>query len=373
MNRYIKSMAIFNNLLFVGTNEGYVYTWNGASWALDATMAGPVNAMYSYGQYIWFAVDTGSETEIHRRNGSGVYSLFQAIYGGGESVDLAGMFTIIYFRIPTNQADIWAFASFYGQGFGPTPMDQVIKNNSISPRKVVNNGGWYIIGGSDIYNSNIGKLYRGPDSVGSSSVLYQANGLIRGVYKINDYKYYVYGNFTQINGVTAQGIALYTINENESWEFSLETFTPLGGGVNGSVYAVTAVGSDIYVAGSFSGAYNTPGGTMLSISKLAVWNEQKGWREIDSVAPIGDETSTMITYNEYAIAGGSFTHTYDSNGNVGIAGFKDDGISYSAIDINGSYLNPNNTIKLQLGPPGDSAHLIWNASLSKWCVVSPTK
>ncbi len=377
MFKTVNNMTSFNNMLFVGTQEGQVYKWDGTTWTLDNTFPGPVKAQNSNTTYISFAIDKGSSTDIYTRDVSGVYTLRGNISGGGQSIHVSVEYSAgFYIREPTTQSGTWAFGdlSSYSLNFNPNAyVNDIIINNSIRPTKLNHVSYGYIIGGYDIFNSSIGKLYRdGP----RSPIVYQANGMIRGIYKISEtsdiVSYYVYGDFTEINGVTARGIVLYTYSRQYSGDFGLDTFTPVGGGINGSVYAVTMAGTDVYVAGQMYGAYNTPGGAEIPLSNVAVWNQSEGWRGLDSMAYIGMGVSSMIYFNNYVIVGGSFTHSYDSNGNVSVVAYKNNGYDYYTIDINGSYLRIQNPSNIQMRSPGNSAHLIWNASLSKWCVVSLT-
>ena len=134
---------------------------------------------------------------------------------------------------------------------------------------------------------------------------------------------------------------------------------------------VLASGSDVYISGPFTGVYNVAGGSVVSIGQLAVWNEKIGWRDIAGPSAIlGSYVSAMASAYEYIVIGGDFNGAFeDFDDYRSIAGIKDSGLSYSDVNILGSYINPENSLKIILGPPGSSAQLVWNSDASKWCVI----
>ena len=99
---------------------------------------------------------------------------------------------------------------------------------------------------------------------------------------------YVAGTFTHAGGVSANNIAKWN---GTGW-------APLGGGVNNTVSAVVAMGSDIYVGGSFTSA---AGGT---VNRIAKW-DGGAWSGLGGGA--NNTVNTLHVSGSLVYAGGAFT------------------------------------------------------------------
>ena len=106
---------------------------------------------------------------------------------------------------------------------------------------------------------------------------------------------YVGGYFTQAGGGAANYIARW---DGSGW-------TPLGAGLNGSVFALVASGGDLYVGGDFT----TAGG--VSANRIAKWNDA-GWSGLgtgmnDSVIALAMIGSDLYAGGRFSTAGGVHT------------------------------------------------------------------
>ena len=89
-----------------------------------------------------------------------------------------------------------------------------------------------------------------------------------------------------------------TTNYIARWQASTNTWSPIGGGVDGFVYAITSLGSDIYVGGVFK----TAGGT--NVSNVAMWNGTS-WNNLGGGSP--GSVAALVQSNGVVYAAGGFT------------------------------------------------------------------
>ncbi|MFN0085442.1 MAG: hypothetical protein ACKVX9_08645 [Blastocatellia bacterium] len=119
---------------------------------------------------------------------------------------------------------------------------------------------------------------------------------------------YVGGSFTSIGNINANNIARYNRATN--------TWSSLGGGLSGGVNAIVVNGSDVYVGGRFITATN-PNGSTISLYCIARWSTATStWSALgvpgmNSNGLNGDINSLAIG-GGYLYAGGSFTTARNS-------------------------------------------------------------
>ncbi len=128
---------------------------------------------------------------------------------------------------------------------------------------------------------------------------------------------YVGGRFTSIGGVAANYIARYNL-VSQRWFALGADLGAQGNGVRGGfVQAITVVGNDVYVAGSFNGADNRLG-QFVSANCVARWNTTTStWSALGSgVGPQkngfnGDVTSSALKNGKIYFAG-TFKQAFNS-------------------------------------------------------------
>ena len=133
---------------------------------------------------------------------------------------------------------------------------------------------------------------------------------------------YVGGSFTFIGTVAANRIAKWDGNE----------WSPLGTGMDSTVYELAVHGSDLYAGGQFT----TAGGT--SANHIAKWNGSE-WSALGT--GMNSSVSALAVSGSDLYAGGSFTTAGGMSAN-GIA--KWDGSEWSALGTGISRVNINGTV-----------------------------
>lgn len=110
---------------------------------------------------------------------------------------------------------------------------------------------------------------------------------------------YVGGEFRYGQGETLNGIGRWS---GAQW-------TPLGGGVDGEVYAIEVLGDDVFVGGHFSHAWTADGDTVRFTQNLARWDGQE-WHQVgggtlspeDSVFALATDGSRLFAGGNYSVA-----------------------------------------------------------------------
>lgn len=102
------------------------------------------------------------------------------------------------------------------------------------------------------------------------------------------------GHFTTCGSAATNYIA--------RWHAQTNTWSPIGGGVDGRVFAITSVGNDIYVGGTFSTAGGTPA------NNIAMWNGTT-WNNLNlgCGTPWGCSIQALVQSNGVVYAAGQFT------------------------------------------------------------------
>lgn len=115
-----------------------------------------------------------------------------------------------------------------------------------------------------------------------------------------DKKIYVAGNFTQADG-SVNCNHIVEINYDE-YDIFKNTFTAMGDGLNGTVYALYKDGNDIYAGGSFDHSGTLP------VNNIAKWNGTN-WQ---GMGQLNGTVYCITKYNNKIYAGGQFL--FDNNG-----------------------------------------------------------
>lgn len=109
---------------------------------------------------------------------------------------------------------------------------------------------------------------------------------------------YVGGDFIRATNMSGTAVP---VNRIAKWNGA--SWSPLGLGVNSTVYALAVSGNDLYVAGDFTRATNT-GGASVSVNRIAKWNGTT-WSALGS-GMNGTVLALAVSAND-VFAGGSFT------------------------------------------------------------------
>ncbi|HWX22280.1 MAG TPA: hypothetical protein VN578_20460 [Candidatus Binatia bacterium] len=109
---------------------------------------------------------------------------------------------------------------------------------------------------------------------------------------------YVGGDFAIAGGQTVDDVAVW---DGANW-------SPLGYGVDASVFAIDASDTEVYVGGAFTNAYYAPGG-YYTVNHIASWDAVNGWLPLNSgVNGNGTVSAICVAGNGLVYAAGSFTN-----------------------------------------------------------------
>ncbi len=131
---------------------------------------------------------------------------------------------------------------------------------------------------------------------------------------------YAGGSFSTVNGVDAPGIAKWN---GTAWE-------PVGGGVDGEVYAITVSGNNVYIGGSFTQAGDA------DALNIAVWNGNY-WTNLAAGLDDGNSDATvnaLLVSGTTLFAAGYFEMS-DTNAMTNIA--KWNGTTWSPVGLGINY------------------------------------
>lgn len=285
----------------VGTN-GPVYSiaFDGSDIYVggDFTTAGPITAN---------DIAKWNSTSGWSAVGTGMNSYVTALLFSGGNLYAAGNFTQAG-GSSANRIAKWNGTSWSALGGGLT--------GSAEYGMVVAGGNLYV-GGS--FPSAGGKIVHNIASwngttwsvLGSGTV--GTNGAVNGIAVSGDTALYVAGSFTQAGGASASHVAKYSIASN-SW-------SPLGGGLNGPAVNIAIDSTNLYVGGVFTTA------GLISANNVAKWN-----MSLSSWSALGDGVNnvvyTVIPLNGKLYAGGFFTQAGKGSA-YGVASW--DGTNWSAL------------------------------------------
>lgn len=155
------------------------------------------------------------------------------------------------------------------------------------------------------------------------------NGFVHAIEMTAGGYHAIAGSFTEVmaasgNTTTVNNIAVARVNNNQLFEW-----LPLGGGVNGPVYAVLnttlalsfGLVGEVVVGGNFSEAIN-PDGSVVPVNSVAIWNWiTNSWQsDVGGVSGGAGEVRTLAwkpyPYQIAFYAGGSFTHAVNGDGSL---------------------------------------------------------
>ncbi len=134
---------------------------------------------------------------------------------------------------------------------------------------------------------------------------------------------YVGGAFTQ---ATDTGGATLATSRLARWDGS--AWNAVGKGTNGTVSALAASGSDLYVGGAFTQATNTDNST-LTANRLARWSAASGWSSIGK--GVNGAVNALLVSGSDLYVGGAFTQATNPDDSTVAANYvaKWDGATWS--------------------------------------------
>ncbi len=159
---------------------------------------------------------------------------------------------------------------------------------------------------------------------------------------------YVYagGSFSTIGGVNANGVARFNVKTGV-WTTLGTATTSTGNGVAGFVEDIAVSGNDVYVVGGFSRVYQNAT-TNVSANNVAKWNSATGvWSALGSGSGlsangVNQRVDKVLVSGSNVYLGGAFSAAYNAAGNSvftnGVARWN--GSAWAALG-NGSAANAN--------------------------------
>lgn len=195
------------------------------------------------------------------------------------------------------------------------------------------------------------------------------DGEVDNIVAVGDSVLYAGGNFTAAGGVTASSIAKYSI-ASDSW-------SALGGGLNGIVYGICADGNSLYVSGDFTTA------GIVSANRIAKWDMNSA-----SWSNLGDglnNTGWQIAVAEGIVYVGGFFTTAGKGSAYGVASW--DGTQWSALSTSGGNGSVGGAVQA-IAVRGDSVFVggdfrtagsspalniaVWDKSTGQWSALDNT-
>ena len=227
---------------------------------------------------------------------AGLDNAVAALAGYGESVVVAGMFGYSdALRIP--HAGIWTGTGWqtFGQGLGHDPYSNVYVYALVPTRDGVYAGGYFDQAGpvrvasvAEWRNDAWLDMAGGVQSPHALGEIFAMLGDGRDLY--------VTGQFETAGGEAAANIA--------RWDGG--TWAPLGGGIQGTGYALAMLGGRLYVGGGFYLAGD------LTVSNVACWDPATStWSAVGSAPTYdGNVFALAAVHDRYLVVGGYFSKLY---------------------------------------------------------------
>ncbi len=340
VNSNVLALAVYNGELYVGGNfngltggasANFIARWSGSSWNSVGTGASngvggtnvnflftSVNALAVYNGELYvggnFASAGGASAKsIARWNGSswnsvgtgsgnGVNGVVNALTVYNGELYVGGSFSVAGGAIQDNIAR-WSGASWIAvpTGSGPSGLNGPV--NALA----VYNGELYVGGDFTVVNGlSANRIARwngnGWNRLGAGSSN-GVNGQVN-VLAVYNSELYVGGLFTGASGTSANNIARWNGN---SWN---SVGTGSGNGVNSFVNALTVYNGELYVGGVFVSA----GGA--NANRIARWNGN-GWNTLGTGPGngVGNTVLALAVYNSELYVGGIFTSAGGANAN----------------------------------------------------------
>lgn len=145
-----------------------------------------------------------------------------------------------------------------------------------------------------------------------------ADGVVSALASEGDYVY-VGGSFRVIGGVNANGVARFNVKTG-AWTTLGTGTTSTGNGVGGFVEDLAISGNDVYVVGGFSRVYQNAT-TPLSVNNVAKWNSATGvWSVLGggeglSANGVNQRVDDVLVSGSNVYLGGAFSTAYNAANN----------------------------------------------------------
>ena len=315
------STGFFTNLC--GHNHDYVAHWDGNEWSSSSISLGaPGHSITSIGDTLYFGsyVETTDSNWVFFWDGSQIDTL-----GNGVYLTTASGFSEL--------ANIYDIIEFHGEIIACGEFDRVGANS---------------ISGIMRWN---GQNWEGLSSGLSGSIPGGAQVMYPHQMHVFNNELYVVGNFQYAGGVEVNGIAKW---DGSSW-------SGLGDGFNGTVYAIGEYNGELYVGGDFTANGTNP------LNRIARWNGSN-WESIGFgfTNPSPSDYSFVHTLFPESgglyIAGGLKQIEYDSGGtqacggiiHLSSAGINDFNGGVANNDIEGIAVTESNQVLVGGGVFGSS-------------------
>ncbi len=314
----INDVAVLGSNVYITgnvTNSGGVTTlraakWDGVSWSSIGVLNGSGTHITSNAGSLYFSGTFNLAggvlaNHIARFDGANWYPLagqytngtqffVEALCTGSDGVYAGGFFTAIGSLTNTE------IARFDGTSWNAldTGISGAYNNNTIGVRAISPFGTGVVVGGQFAnaggFVANNVAIWNG----GWSTLDYGVNNSVFAV-AASGSDIYVGGNFTNANYSPFESLVC---NNIAKWN-STASWTPLGLGVNGTVSAIAPTASGVYVGGSFTTASTI--NHSVTVNRIAFWDGD--WHALGTGMSSGSVSALFVDGNDL-YAGGSFTN-----------------------------------------------------------------
>ena len=280
-----------------------------------------------------------------------------AVVDGAGILYIGGSFTVVG-EVPANRVAKWIGSSWSALGSG---VDSTVYALAVSGSDVYA-GGWFTTAGGNVAN-HIAKWNGTSWSALGSGLNDPVEVLVLAGSDLYAGGWFTLATNTGGTTVTANGIAKWNGN---SW-------SALGKGMNGWVYALAVSGNELFVGGSFTWATNT-GGTTVTANSIAKWNGS-AWSALgtgltDTYYPWRSVVNALAMSGCDLYAGGYFTKATSGVTATNVAEWN--GSSWSALGlgitggihalaVSGAQLYAGGIIETAGGVPANNI-AVWNGS-----------
>ena len=306
----IYSVAVSGSTVYAGNSIGIVYQRTGSSWtSLYSGFAGKISALAVVGSTLCaggeFSLSSSSlnVSKLAKWNGTswgsfgnGLSASVSAVVVSGSDIYIGGYFKYLK-GIYANSVAKWDGSEWSGLGAGVTTNNPSPQTGSVSTLTM--SGSDLYVGGS--FNTAGGEWGFPAVAKWNGTSWERCGGVTLGNYErvhaieVIGSDVFIGGTFTKVGSVTVNGLAKWdgstTGPVGNGLEYSSPFFSP-------SVYALEAIGNDLYVGGRFTSADGIPTGN------IAKWSNGT-WSSVG--AGTNSTVYELRAKGTNLYAGGSFT------------------------------------------------------------------